>query len=278
MSPRRSSKRRLTGASGHVAVERFPHAKYGCEREPDTYIEPFVAYRAWNWKADCITSLNAVPWVAGEAFEAVCNRGDIHPTPDTDCTCGMYAGINMQHLIDIDYIGRGIHGEVSLWGRLLRHTLGWRAQFAYPKNFIVPIGMIPLELMEAKNRLDMLTQFGVPISLQVEREAVVGQTTLPLWMPDFGYSQQGLSALVDKRAEWYDKSRTMAHVLAVGDRVAVLNVGGGIGVVKEITGDDVFYNLFDPKVVYRKSIKTILWNERNWRWETSGLGGMRRLA
>ena len=49
----------------------------------------------------------------------------------------MYAGINMQHMIDINYIQRGIHGEVHLWGRLERCTLGWRAQFAYPKYFIV---------------------------------------------------------------------------------------------------------------------------------------------
>ena len=28
----------------------------------------------------------------------------IHPVSDPGCTCGMYAGINMQHLIDINYI------------------------------------------------------------------------------------------------------------------------------------------------------------------------------
>ena len=39
-----------------------------------------------------------------------------HHVPDPDCTCGMYAGINMQHLIDIGYIQRGIHGEVSPCG------------------------------------------------------------------------------------------------------------------------------------------------------------------
>jgi hypothetical protein len=30
-------------------------------------------------------------------------------------------------------------------------------------------------------------------------------------------------------------------------------------------------------VIYRKKIKDVVWNERNWRWETSGLGCMRQL-
>ena len=102
---------------------------------PDTYVEPFVAYRAWNWNAEGITSLNGALWTPKVAFEATCHYADdlrsmqaaacspvakkfweqrkptMSPTPT--CTCGMYAGINMQHLIDINYIRRGIHGEVS---------------------------------------------------------------------------------------------------------------------------------------------------------------------
>ena len=31
--------------------------------------------------------------------------------------------------------------------------------------------------------------------------------------------------------------------------------GGGIGIVKEIDGDDMFYTLFNPNVVYRKKVK-----------------------
>src|SRR5271156_5695804 len=102
----------------------LPHAHYGVDlsKVPDTYIEPFVAYRAWNWNDEGITSLNGVLWTPKVAFEAVCNiheesRFPIHHlVPDPGCTCGMYAGINMKHLIDIGYIERGIHGEVSLWG------------------------------------------------------------------------------------------------------------------------------------------------------------------
>jgi hypothetical protein len=276
------------------------HARYGVDlaKVPDTYIEPFTAYRAWNWTSEGLTSLNKELWTPNVAFEATCHyREDWksmvaaaptekvkqfwlakeHYCPDSGCTCGTYAGINMQHLIDIGYIQRGIHGEVSLWGRLYRHTLGWRAQFAYPKYFIIPSNMIPFGITEAKRRLDMLTEFGVDIYLQQEKEAQVGQERIPLWINDYGYSQQGLSWLVEKRKQWY--ANNVIPPLALGDRVAVRGGidGGGIGVVTEIKGDDMYYTMFSLNVVYRKPVKEVLWNEKNWRWETSGLGFMRKL-
>jgi hypothetical protein len=189
----------------------------------------------------------------------------------------MYAGINMQHLIDINYIQRGIHGEVSLWGRLMRHTLGWRAQYAYPKFFIVPANMIPFRFGEAHERLKTLVEFDVDIYLQPEREARVRQERIPLWVRDYGYSQQGISFLIEKRQRWYSGEKAV-HTLAVGDPVAVFSgMDGGIGVVKEIDGDEIYYTLFSPNVIYHKKVKDVVWNERNWRWETSGLGFMRKL-
>jgi len=246
---------------------------------PDTYVppEPFVAYRAWNWTTEGITSLNGARWTPKVAFEAKCRAAELemksHQVPDPSCTCGMYAGITMQHLIDINYIQRGIHGEVSLWGRLCRHTLGWRAQYAYPNFFVVPMNMIPFDITEAKRRRDMLTEFGIDIWLQPEREARVGQENIPLWISDFGYSQQGLSWLIEKRKDWY--TRKSAHTLAKGDRIAAL--GGGIGIVAEIKGGDMYYTMFNPNVIYHKKLKDVRWNERNWRWETTGTGFMRKL-
>jgi hypothetical protein len=290
----------LARRSSRGGYEALPHTKYGVDlaKLPDTYIEPFTAYRAWNWTSEGLTSLNKELWTPKVALEATCHyREDWksmvasaptekvkqfwlakeHYCPDSGCTCGMYAGINMQHMVDINYIQRGIHGKVYLWGRLYRHTLGWRAQFAYPKYFIVPSNMIPFDITEAKRRLDMLTEFGIDIYLQPEREARVGQENIPLWIKDFGYSQQGLSWLVEKRKQWYGNK--VIPPLAVGDRVAVLGGtdGGGIGVVTEITGDDMYCTMFSLNVVYRKPVKEVLWNEKNWRWETSRLGFTRKL-
>lgn len=281
----------------------FPNAHYGVDlsKVPDTYIppEPLTAYRAWNWTVGGITSLNGERWTRKEAFEAKClyaadvrsmqaaaSSGEAkkfweqhtHHVPDPECTCKMYAGINMQHLIDINYIQRGIHGEVSLWGRLYRHTFGWRAQYAYPKNFVVPVNMIPIKAKEAQQRLKTLTEFDVAIHLQPEREARVAQTTIPLWIPNYGYSNQGIEFLVERWKKW--DCTKITHTLAVGDRVGVFSDlnGGGIGVVKEISGDEVYYTLFSPNAIYHKKLKDIVWNNRNWRWETRGLGSMRKLA
>jgi len=44
-----------------------------------------------------------------------------------------------------------------------------------------------------------------------------------------------------------------------------------------IVGDDMFYMMFNPNVIYRKKVKDVVWNERNWRWETNGTGFMRKL-
>ncbi len=277
----------------------LPHARYGVDlaRVPDTYIEPFTAYRAWNWTAGGVTSLNGALWTPKVAFEATCPQAadlrsmqaacgseaagkfwqkQAHQVPDPSCTCGMYAGINMQHLLDIGYIQRGIHGEVSLWGRLYRHTLGWRAQFAYPKFFVVPANMIPFRIDEARQRIATLVEFGVDIYLQPDRGDKVGGERIPLWVKDYGYSQQALSVLVEKRKQWYAE-HPKTHTLAVGDRVAVFGAVSGIGVVKEIIGDDMFYTMFAPDKIYRKPVKSVQWNEKNWRWETSGLGFMRNL-
>lgn len=276
----------------------LPHARYGVDlaKVPNTYVEPLTAYRAWNWTAEGVTSLNGKLWTPQAVFEATCSRAadlcsmqaacstdaarkfwqrQSHPVPNPSCTCGMYAGINMQHMIEIGYLGRGIHGEVHLWGRLHRHTLGWRAQYAYPKFFVVPTNMIPVRADEAQRRLASLVEFDVDIYLQPEGEARLGQKSIPLWIRDYGYSQQGVSFLIEKWKKW--DSTKITHTLVVGDRIAVFSdvSGGGIGIVKEISGDDVYYTLFSTDVVYRKRGKDVNWNERNWRWETTGLGYMR---
>jgi hypothetical protein len=249
------------------------------EKEPDTYVEPFTAYRAWNWTSEGITSLNNSLWTPKVAFEATTAQcGGNHPVPDPDCRCGMYAGINMEHLISIGYIERGIHGEVSLWGRLFRHTLGWRAQFAYPKFFIVPANMIPHDMTEAQRRLETLIEFGVDIWLQPEREARIGQENIPLWIADYGYSSVGLDWLMAKRAKWYTDNPN-SHTLVKGDRVAVFsNEGGGIGVVTEIKDNEMYYTMFSPNTIYHKKVSDVKWNEKNWRWETTGTGFKRSMG
>lgn len=269
----------------------MPHGRYGVDvsKVPD-YIEPFTAYRAWQWDADGVKSLNSVLWTPRVAFEATCDkhvetyvysksdkpamRQVGHPVPSEGCTCGMYAAINFQHLIDISYATRGIHGEVSLWGRLYKHSLGWRAQYAYPKHFIVPPSMVPWGMAEMDERLKHLTAFDVDIYLQVSETPEVGGEKVPLWMKGYGYSQQGLSLLCDERKKWY-ASRPSVRAVEIGDRVAIIPENRplpcGISIASMSHGDDVFLWLF-AKHLYRVPRKNIKWSQRNWRWEVPNNG------
>jgi|ERR1035437_1807508 hypothetical protein len=257
------------------------------EQMPD-YLSPFTAYRAWQWDAEGIKSLNHAPWIPGVAFEATCQAMEQqrvlaaqsqagfypmdelhdmagHRCPGEDCTCGMYAAINFQHLININYAQQGIHGEVLLWGKLLKHTLGWRAQYAYPKYFIVPPDMVPFSMVEVDARFKSLIAFNVDIHLQASSTPTVGGATVPLWIKDFGWSQQGFAHLIDIRKKWYESSPKCRKV-EVGERLSVKDKG--IGIVRHIEGDNIFITLF-TKQVYRYERKQIEWSRDNWRWETA---------
>ena len=243
------------------------------EQVPD-YIMPFTAYRAWQWDADGVKSLNNAAWTPGVAFEACCeavNLAPLHQCPDEDCTCGMYAGINLEHLISINYASSGIHGEVSLWGKLLRHSLGWRAQYDYPKFFIIPPSMVPYSMQDVAQRLETLIAFNVDIYLQVKEEASPKGEKIPLWMKDYGWSQQGIAHLIDIRKSWYE-TRPAARQIAVGDRLHIKNKG--IGVVKNIFPSDgeslLIVKLWNfHSKFYEKNVK---WSQKNWRWETAESG------
>lgn len=117
---------------------------------PDA-IEPAVGWRAWNLitldGGVFVGSINAgVMWPAGRKFEAVCPQ--THEPPDPSCSCGVYAARTRKHLqkmgyhfFDLDESRLVLIGEVNLWGGIIPGTQGWRAQYAYPKNFLVPYSM-----------------------------------------------------------------------------------------------------------------------------------------
>jgi hypothetical protein len=269
----------------------LPHKRYGVDLSkvmPD-YIEPFVGYRAWNWNEEGITSLNNVWWKPKVAHVATCTREVLgrsllysgvtvttedqsHAAPVEGCTCGVYAGINLEHLgNDTDYLHRGIHGEVSLWGRVFVHTLGWRAQYAYPKFFVVPPNMLPFTVAEIQRRLESLIKYDCDIYLQKDLLPSRDGEKIPLWMKDYGYSQQGIGFLLEQ-AQTRQAENVTVKGLQLNDRVCVLGDDGGIGIVKIINNREFHYTLFNPNVFYRKRVSDVKWSDRNWRWETTGRG------
>jgi hypothetical protein len=114
-------------------------------------VEPVVGWRIWNLSEDTAEDM-AGPrlWPAGSGgdlawpprrpVEARCTiprwlrTGGAHEPPGLGCRCGIYAATSL------DVFARErpawppptVVGRVSLWGRVVDHDRGWRAQFAYP--------------------------------------------------------------------------------------------------------------------------------------------------
>jgi hypothetical protein len=112
-------------------------------------------------------------------------------------------------------------GEVYLWGVVVELKLGWRAQFAYPKNLVVPFKVIPVDEMEAKSHLEALVAYGVDIFIDD------GKERLPLW--GSGYEPAGLDYMGKFVSEQVEVSVPVAvlkedpsrHVLLQNGRVLI---------------------------------------------------------
>jgi hypothetical protein len=203
---------------------------------PD-YISPIVAYRVWRWDATGLKSLNGEQWTSDRPIEARCrvlpgttirNAGVMdaaNELPHTNCTCGVYAAKNIDHLQQLVYADRGICGEAYLWGKVVEHRLGWRAQFAYPKNLVLPLHVLPFTLAEINARLHAPVAFGTDIFVLQNRESI------RLWKHAAGYDSDGLDCIINLWQRHYLRE-LQERTLKKGDRVAFL--AGGIAVVEQI--------------------------------------------
>jgi hypothetical protein len=202
---------------------------------PD-YIEEVVAYRVWLWDDEGARSINGTRWTPGVAMVAQnihCRasshfpyrelsgwggeRG--HEGPGIRCGCGLYAAKNWKHLIEIGYdrhiIDRtmshtsrrtplGIHGEVSLWGKIEECSLGYRAQYAYPRHFVIPLSALDWPNNGVEERLKTLIAFNVDIYVSKDSQPQAEIEKVPLWIKDFGYTQQGISLLLESAQHFRD--------------------------------------------------------------------------
>jgi preprotein translocase subunit YajC len=236
---------------------------------PD-FVMPVVGYRVWRWDVTGLNSLNGEPWIPGLPLAAGC-RGAIFRTiaglpkavhdpreiPHADCTCGIYAARSLEHLRQIGYERRGICGEVCMWGTVVEHKLGWRAQFAYPKSFFLPPNAIPFRFSEIEARLERLIAFGAELFLLRDHE------NIHLWNKDAGFDMAGLNYLIKTRQEYYARQRR-ERTLKKGDRVALL--GHGIAVVEQIEGKEARVVL-GKRLVLRIPRNDIVLNQQYMRWE-----------
>ena len=236
---------------------------------PD-YISSVVGYRVWEWGATGLRSLNGEKWFAHQRMSAVCraaasgsisglSKATHNPAelPYFNCTCGVYAAKTIEHLHQCGYKRFGIHGEVYLWGKVVEHERGWRAQFAYPKTLFLAAETIPFSLSEINARLKTLSEFGTDIFLLHDRERVA------LWKHGSGFDAAGLDYLIKTRKEYYVR-RQRERTLKKGDRVAVL--GRGIAVVEQADDKEALVVLWNRHVL-KIARKDIVLNQQNMRWE-----------
>jgi hypothetical protein len=240
---------------------------------PD-FISPVVGYRVWRWDATGLKSLNGEPWLPGLPLAAGCRtvtRGpmvvdgeavnDAHEAPNLECTCGIYAAKNIEHLRTTRYSQYGIHGEVNLWGTVVEHKFGWRAQYAYPKSLFLPPDILPFTLARIQSRLKTLTAYRIDVFVADPKG------NIPLWAQGSDFDPAGLDYVINMSNEYYVRRR-QERTLKKGDRVALL--AGGIAVVEHTDDKGALVVLWN-RIKLRIARKGIVWDEFNMRWECGAL-------
>jgi hypothetical protein len=239
---------------------------------PD-YISPFVAYRAWHWELDgTVKSLNGTVWTPRVAHVASCRSNLPHTAPDPNCRCGIYAGKHWEHLIGIGYAGYGIHGEVELWGKIEECKLGYRAQYAYPKFFVVPPNMLCLDMVETEQKMKALIDFNV---VAADNKTEIGMEKIPLWVKDFGYSAQGIAFIGERIQRMYSYRDEQCFTdPKVDERLAIK--GKGIAIVESFSRarKEVVVRLWN-QMCCRIPRESVVWNRQNNRWESDTAGIIR---
>jgi hypothetical protein len=134
---------------------------------PDT-IDPVVGWRTWmlipdepgarqEWRLG--SPVEQIRWTPRIPMRARCPR--CSAAPDRHCSCGIYAFTTGPFVKDLGCSAgpwmpttpialrcpfrlpkvRCVVGEVAGWGRVIRHTKGWRAELAYPISLAVVCGV-----------------------------------------------------------------------------------------------------------------------------------------
>lgn len=144
----------------------YPKEKHNTVDEPMevNLTETLNGFRSWVLVDGVLESLYAhhkkrAKWLPMEPHVASCPDKRCVETPTSDHTCGIYATDKLEQVPKGNDNGEDtVVGLVHGWGRYVRGETGWRAQYAYPKEFRLRENQVDL--------IDVLKAYQVPIFIQ----------------------------------------------------------------------------------------------------------------
>ena len=128
--------------------------------------ETIPAWRAWTLSgrrdgSDLLlrpVAGRSRPWLPRRPAEAACKMGRMHAAPNVGCTCGLHG----TH--DIDILRRtkspAVLGRIAMWGRVIEHELGYRAEFAYPQRLALICYLCFWQWGPPRSRPDLVGWYG----------------------------------------------------------------------------------------------------------------------
>jgi hypothetical protein len=146
-NPSSWSNQYLSFGNGSGLTQLSPPGKLPEPQE--TIVSPIVGWRRWTVPvfADKLMSNNGTEWKPLEKLCAECKLSPsvVDPTGlnafcrGVHCVCGIYAyktQADAEHGENSPTDDLHVYGEVYLWGRVIEHKHGYRAQHAYPKSLV----------------------------------------------------------------------------------------------------------------------------------------------
>lgn len=115
--------------------------------EPELGIEPVIGWRLWRLAPDgkgdlaLKSPIQDFLWPPMQPTRAAC---PLHRAPDRACSCGLYATSRLERLPSAGaaFTGRACAaaGSVALWGTVVEHAAGYRAELGYPDRLRLVCG------------------------------------------------------------------------------------------------------------------------------------------
>ncbi len=162
-------------AMRHLAQQGNVPGPWSPIMPPERYVEapmalptadtmgPIRAWRMWTIKQERLWSIaySNIMWAPGKPIKAESGPGQRDTT-------GVHAVKARDY--KFSYTGDTILGEVGLWGKVIEHELGFRAEYAYPIRLLwtAPKAMpgFPRPVGELRRLQALAEVYGVPLSVE----------------------------------------------------------------------------------------------------------------